>query len=175
MMDLLPANTLLYIDDLQPRQEKTKDETKKIIVIRFSLQPFTVDMADLMGVRDRLFAADGKPLDDMLSASIALKNVQTYRMCWRMSEDAPASIDLEDVKVSSTLNVRRDKEGPVLAASFSASVLYPAADDLLRILHAYSESRYVTFEARQAQLPIEAVEGEVIKPGDPLRPGVEAE
>lgn len=178
MHDLLPANTLLYIDDIKPRQERTKDETKKIISIGFALQPFTREMADLMGVRDRLFGRDGKPLDDVMSIALALKHVPLYTLQWRMSEDAPVGLDLADVKISPVLHVRRDKEGPVYAASFSASVLYPAADDLLTILHAYTESRYVTLEVSNAGLPLtegETVDAEVIKPGDVLRPGVVAE
>ena len=48
--------------------------------------------------------------------------------------------------------------------------------DLLKILHAYTENRYVSFDA-QPSLPLERgdVEGDAIKRGDELRPGIHAE
>jgi len=165
---MFKPNTALYMRDLTFKTETIDSETRKIVVIAFMSQPFQKDMANELNIGRHLFSLEtGDPLDDIISVDLAIATpLQT--MTLKMAPDQPsARIIIPDVQISKKITVRRDKEGPVLAATFTASFRYPDGDTLLYLANGVNNQHFVTFEQQQAEMFPEGGK----QPGDGQRVG----
>lgn len=149
---MLRPKTALYLRGVYPTTETVDQETRKRVVLEFFIQPFTRAQAETLEIAQHLFATkDGDPLSDIAAIELAL-NVPTQQMTIMAAPDAQAGLIVDNVRVSKTIKIRSDKEGPILAASFKVDFPYPAPDDLLYLFNGYLDQHYVTFETMQGSL-----------------------
>lgn len=149
---LLRENVALYLKGVYPTTETVDQETKKRVVLEFFIQPFTQELAQSLDVAGNLFTrSNGDPIDDIVACELAIA-VPLQQMTMRMAPDSPGGRTFSDVRVAKTIKVRRDKEGPILAATIKVDFAYPAPDDLLYLFNGYLDQHYVTFETQQGSL-----------------------
>lgn len=177
---MFKPNTPLYLRDVTFKTETVDGETRKIVVCSFTSQPFTREMANDLEIARHLFAADGEPLNDVISAQLAI-SMPVQQMTLKMAPDATPRFVIADVEVSKAVSVRKDKEGPVFAANFAVNFRYPEADTLLYLANAVNSQLFVTLDTQQGSLGL--APGTDEKPAPPkkqkksgnvteLRPGV---
>lgn len=123
-----------------------------VLKIGLGLQPFTLEMADDLGVRARLFAVNtGRPHDNVLGEKLAL-GLGLQRIGVALAEDqTDDSLVLSDCIIGA-LTVRKDKEGPIYAASFQVEATLPDARDFLFLAERYTHQVFVTFTEQQGDL-----------------------
>jgi hypothetical protein len=149
---MLKPKTAAYLEDVTFRSEAIGDETKKLVVCSFQLQPFTSEQAETLGVMQELFSvSDGEPKRVIESITLHLDE-PLQRLSFARAPDVAPSLVISDVKVSPHLKVRRDKEGPVLAALLKVSFYYPTGAELLFIANGVNEQHFLTFEPQQGDL-----------------------
>lgn len=143
---MFEARTPLYLRDVTFKIEEGKEESRKVVVCSFMVQPFTAAMAENLGIKSRLFnASTGEP-DPVVKALEAAIAVPEQRIEFAMAPDAGRdAVTLPNCRISKTIRIMRDKEGPVFRATFSASSAYPAAKDLLFLAHHINDQHYMTF------------------------------
>jgi hypothetical protein len=133
-------------------KKKNGGEIEKVLKIGFGIQPFTIEMADDLGVKSRLFAPNtGKPHDNVLGETLAL-GLRMQRISISLAEDQSQPSVVLTEGIVGALTVRKDKEGPVYAASFQVSTTLPEARDLLFLAERYTDQVFVTFEAQEGSL-----------------------
>lgn len=151
-VSMFRENTALYLRGVYPTTETVDGETKKRVVLEWFVQPFTQELARSVDVAGNLFSrTDGDPIDDIVNCELAI-SVPIQQMSVRMAPDSPGCRIFENVRVSKTIKVRRDKEGPILAAHFKVDFAYPSPDDLLYLFTGYLDQHFVTFETQQGSL-----------------------
>lgn len=145
---MFEPRTPLYLRDVTFKIEEGKEETRKVVVCSFMVQPFTPAMAEKLGIRSRLFnASTGEP-DPVVKSLEAAIAVPDQRIEFAMAPDAGReAVSLPNCRISKTIRIARDKEGPVFRATFTASSPYPAAKDLLFLAHHINDQHYITFTA----------------------------
>jgi hypothetical protein len=146
---------------LGTRKKKGGDD-EIVLKIGFGIQPFTIELADeLEGVKSRLFAPNtGKPHDNVLGEKLALAlRLQQIEVALA-AEGGAQSLVLTDCHIG-PLTVRKDKEGPVYAASFTVTATLPEARDFLFLAERYTYQVFATFHDQQGDLlPAEPEEPE---------------
>lgn len=156
---ILKENCPLYLRDVTFKTETVDSETRRIVVLSFRAEPFTRQMADSLNIARHLFSADsGEPFSDLVSINIGIA-VPVQELTLRSGPDAPVSLTVRDVKVASTIAVRKDKENPVLSAGVVLNFPYPEAKDLLYLATNVNNQLFVTLENQQSQLPIDEPAG----------------
>lgn len=151
--------TALYLQAVYPGVEKDDQEERRILVLDWQIQPFKPEMAEELGVAGNLFARkDGEPLSDLINITLAI-SAPLQQIEMRMAPDAgDASCILRQVEIDPKLTVRRDKEGPVLCATLSMSVRYPAPDDMLFLMNSYRQQRWLTMTPEQGNMLTDGAE-----------------
>lgn len=131
---------------------KTKDGESSVLKLTLTIQPFTIEMADELGVKSRLFAPNtGQPHGNVLSEKLALGlNLQQIDVAIGVDQQQP-SVTLMDCQIGPA-TFRKDKEGPVFAASFPITAPLPAERDLLFLTERYTQQIFVTFTEQQGSL-----------------------
>jgi hypothetical protein len=149
---MLKAHTAMYLEDVTFRTEPVGEETKKVVVCSFQIQPFTSELAESLGVRGELFSlSDGEP-KKVIESVVLHVDEPVQRMAFSRAPDIAPSLTILDVKVNPHLKVRRDKEGPVLSALLKVSFYYPTGPELLYVANGVNEQHFMTFEAQQGDL-----------------------
>ncbi len=150
---MFTRDVALYLQKVYPAVETVDQEERRILVLEFLIQPFTAEMAEELGILGHLFARKGgQPLDDLASIQVAI-SVPLQQVEFRMAPDTPeASVILRAVDVEDTIRVRKDKEGPVYAATLVTSVRYPDPDALLFLLNGYRRQHFLTFTQEQGDM-----------------------
>lgn len=150
-------DTAMYLQKVYPAVETVDQEERRIMVLEFMVQPFTIEMATELGIQRHLFAkGDSTPMDDVTNITVKIA-MSLQQLEFRPAPDVEkASVILRAVEVEPSLKVRRDKEGPVFAATLICSVRYPAADELLYVLNGYRRQHYLTFSDEQGDMLQEA-------------------
>jgi hypothetical protein len=153
-------DTPLQLKGIYPRLETVDGETRKRVALEFFVQPFRQEMAKDLDVAGNLFTrTDGEPIDDILKIELAI-HVPLQRMTLRSTSDSAASMFVDNVRVDDVIKVRRDKEGPVLAATLGVDFPYPTPQDLLYLFKAYTNQLFATFEPMQGDMLTQAEETE---------------
>lgn len=150
------TRTAIRVDSFGLGTKRKKDGDAEIVLkVGFSIQPFTIEMADDLGIKTRLFAANtGKPHDNILGEKLAL-GLGLQRIGIALAEDqTDDSLVLTEGQIG-PLTVRKDKEGPVYAASFQATCTLPEARDFLFLAERYTQQVFVTFEQQEGGLPLD--------------------
>lgn len=149
---MFKPGTALQLKGIYPKLETVDGETRKRVALEFFVQPFTAEMAKDLDIMGNLYArSDGQPIDDVLKIELAIV-VPLQKMTLASTADSEARMLVENVRVDSAIKVRRDKEGPVLAATFGVDFPYPTPDDLLYLFNNYTNQLSVTFEPQQGSL-----------------------
>lgn len=158
----------LYLAKIYPGVEITDQEERRILVLEWLIQPFNAEMAMELGIMGQLFTRAGAaPIDDLLNITMAIK-VPLQQVEFRMAPDQPdASVILRAVEIEPSLKVRRDKEGPVYAATLVMSVRYPAPDDLLFLMNGYRRQHFLTCTKEQGDMLEQAETGKKKKGRQP--------
>lgn len=155
---MFAPRTPLYLQSIAPGVETVDNETRKILTLEFMAQPFTRELANELGVATDVFEGNsGNPNDILITAKLAIAMPQ-QRMSIAMAPDAAPSIVIERVDIGQSVTIRKDKEGPVLAARFDVTCRYPSGDDLLTIMSNYRECLWLTFETEQGSLGLDEPE-----------------
>lgn len=172
---MFAAKTPLYLRDVTFKTKDVDGENKKVVVLTFMCQPFKPEMAAELDIKSRLFnASTGEPDPVMKSAECAI-SLPTQRVTFHAAPDSPNKrLEIEHARVSPTIKVRKDKEGPVYAATFSIDFDYPTPDGLLFLAHGINDQHFVTFETEQGDMLEGAEDLEERNAGPELRPGVKA-
>ena len=146
-------NTIaMRLNDVRPKTESPDGETRKIVELELFLQPFTAQMAADLDIKSHLYArSDGGPYDDVLRVELGI-SVPLQRMKIASAPDVEPRFVIENVQVGKSIKIRRDKEGPVLAATLAVNFPYPVPEQLLFLFNAYTDQIWVTFEAQQRTL-----------------------
>lgn len=165
---MFKADTPMYLRGISPGVEVVDQETRKTLTLSFLLQPFTREHADDLGVGAELFeGSTGNPNDLVAEAKLRI-SPPDQRMAFRMAPDAPAcTLVINDVEVLKVIKVRADKEGPVLSGHLNVKLRYPSGADLLAIMSAYTEQRWVTFVPQQNALPLDEAPRRARRPPPP--------
>jgi hypothetical protein len=142
--------TPLYLRDVTFRVKDVNGENKKVVDCQFMIQPFKPEMAEELGLRSRLFnMSTGEPDPTIQSAELRI-NVPLQMLSIAMAPDSGEDrLALRHVRVSSTIRVRRDKEGPVYAATFRVDFDYPTPNELLYLAHGINDQHFCTFATEQ--------------------------
>lgn len=162
---MLKPDTPMYLRDVTFGTEKLSDETKKIVTCIFMLQPFTREQAEDLNVHSELFEiSTGEPKAVVESVTLHL-SVPLQRMSFAKAPELKRkSLTVDNVAIGGHLKIRRDKEGPVYAATLSASFYYPSGDELLYIANGVNEQHFMTFASQQGDMLTEASDEEAQKP-----------
>lgn len=152
---MFSADTAMYLKKIKTGVETLDQETRKLLILEFEIQPFRREMAEELGLAYELFeTSSGNPNDLLVDAKLKI-DVPPQRMSFKMAPDATGGrVVLNDVAIKKTIKIRADKEGPVLAAGLTATLRYPTADDLLYIMNGVNEQHFITFESQQRELPL---------------------
>lgn len=135
-------------------KKKAGGDTEIVLKIVLGIQSFTIEMADDLGVKGRLFAPNtGKPHDDVLNSGLSL-GLKMQRIGVALAEDQTEDSLVLTECIIGALSVRKDKEGPVYAASFPVTASLPAGRDLLFLAERYTHQVFLTFEEQEGSLPL---------------------
>lgn len=176
---MLRPNTALYLKGVYPTTETVDQETRKRVVLDFFIQPFTRGQAETLDIAQHLFkTSDGEPLSDIAAIELAI-NRPLQQMTIKSAPDSTAGLIIDNVRVSKTIKIRSDKEGPILAANFKVDFPYPAPDDLLYLFTGYLDQHFVTFDTMQGSLgladpPADAPPKKAKKRNEPTLPAPDA-
>lgn len=146
---MFKPNTPLYLKDVVFTTEVGKDLTRKVVSCVFMVQPFTRELAASVDMQNRLFSiTDGEPLPDIIQATLAAP-AGLKQMAFKMAPDqGRESMTARAVRIG-PFKIRKDKEGPVYACSFTASFYYPEPNDLMFLANGVNEQHFVTFNPEQ--------------------------
>lgn len=118
----------------------------KIVVMTLLVQPFTADLAEELGLKRHLFALNtGEPLENVISTQLKIAP-SLQKVGIAMAPDTRDSVTIRDVTVHNSVAIRRDKEGPIFAATFRLSFELPDADTIQWLAREYTEMAYFVFE-----------------------------
>lgn len=156
------------IEDLHFGVQKGEDSITKRVVMTLLVQPFTAELAEELGLKRHLFALNtGEPLENVISTKLRIAP-SLQKMGIALAPDTRDSVVLRNVAIDTAVAVRKDKEGPVYAATFKLSFDLPDAKTILWLAGEYTEMAYFAFEPDgQRTLDEAAAEGE--KPAAPTQ------
>lgn len=165
---MFAPRTAMYLNNVSQKKEtNSKGERQKLIVLTFTIQPFTPDQAADLNVKSRLFdASSGDPFDDVLGSKLAVSAGGKQKvLLYRAPEpEMPVSVELRYATFDGGISVRADKETPQYAATFSLVADKPSADDLLKIWDGCYEQWFATFELEQPSILETEEQAEARKP-----------
>lgn len=135
------------------KQIREGNDRRRVLVLAFQLQPFTVEMAEDLNVKSRLFSVrTGEALPDVLSTSLAIQAPpQRVEIRLAPDQDRP-SVELVAAVIKPVLTVRKDKEGPVYSATVTIVSDYPSGDNLLMLMQRVTEQFFVTLAPEQGDM-----------------------
>lgn len=149
---MFAKNTPMRLVGCAGKQLKDGSERRRVLVLSFQLQPFTMEMAADLDIARHLFGRSGEPLPDVINMTLAIVS-PLLRVQIRSAPDLPqATITINDADLSPKLAVRKDKEGPVYSATLVLISDYPSGDDLLFLMQRVTEQFFVTLEPGQGDL-----------------------
>jgi hypothetical protein len=156
---MFATNTPARLVGVAGQQVREKDERRRVIVLAFQLQPFTVAMADDLNIKGRLFSSlDGEPLKDVISTKLAI-GVPKQRVEIRLAPDQEVpSVELYAAVIKPAITIRKDREGPVYSATFYVVSDYPSGDNLLLLMQRVTEQFFVTLTPEQGDM-LDTAEG----------------
>jgi len=152
-------NVAMRLEKFGLGTKKNGGDIEKVLKIGFGIQPFTIEMADDLGVKARLFAPNtGKPHDNVIGETLAL-GLRMQRVSISLAEDQSQPSVVLTEGIVGPLAVRKDKEGPVYAASFQVTATLPEARDLLFLAERYTDQVFVTLDEQEGSLPLDGGDG----------------
>lgn len=127
-----------------------KGERRRVLVLSFQLQPFTVPMAEDLNIKGRLFSSiDGEPLKDIISSTLSIA-APPQRVEIRLAPDqGRPSVELFAALLQPKITIRKDREGPVYSATIYIVSDYPSGDNLLLLMQRVTEQFFVTLGTEQ--------------------------
>lgn len=180
---MFPPSTPTTLANVTFTTEDTDDGARRIVVMTFTLAPFTTAQAEAVAVRSLLFASNGRPKEAIESAILHI-DLPLQRLTFAMAPDQTETrIVFADVQVESQWKIKINQATEAVQASFKATMAYPTATDLLYLASGVGDTHYLTFEPEQGDL-LTAVPADApprrrgmsaVDRGDELRPGVHAE
>lgn len=157
----------IYLSDLSIRAAPKKQkgaEDSKILVAACVVQPFTSEIAEALvpSCKSKLFGRDGNPAEDMKRVTLSMHAPYYFAgHFFRVADNVRPQVKVEDVKLEPTLEVRRDKETPVFAATFRLDFPFPAEDDardLMWLARAVNSQLWISLVEQQGNLVDKAEE-----------------
>lgn len=136
-----------YLKNLSFKMERVRDTEVRVIVASFFIQPVTFEIADALGIAAELYTASKTPVEVLRSASLDLgqgKKTHLMRLHSTVDESTMPTFVTEDAFLGRTIQIRRDKEGPVFAGTLKVNFTYPAAAALLTLANAINQQYWLT-------------------------------
>jgi len=151
---MFAPDTPMTLTDVTFTTEVEDEETRRVVVCKFAIAPFTLAMADDLNIRTVLFDTSGL-LKEAIETVVANISVPDQRLTFAMSPDqGDRRVVLPNVEVVEKLKakIKRDRDPVVCEAVLKLRFLYPTADQLLYIANGVNETHYLTFEPEQLDL-----------------------
>lgn len=149
---MFAKNTPMRLIGCAGKQIKDGSDRRRVLVLSFQLQPFTIEMASDLDIARHLFGRGGDPLPDVLATTLAIVT-PVLKVSIRSAPDLPqATVIIDDAECSPKIVVRKDKEGPVYSATLVLIADYPKGDDLLFLMQRVTEQFFLTLEPGQGDL-----------------------
>jgi len=166
---MFAPNTPMTLTDVTFTTEVVDEETRRIVVCTFHMEPFTGVQAEDLHVRSLLFDATTGLPKEAIETIVLHVDLPLQRMAFAMAPDhLNMRIIVDDVKLEPKIRakVKRDRDPLMVDATLKLSFHYPSASDLLYIANGVDDVHYMTFEPMQRDL---------LDTPDEVRPGVFAE
>jgi hypothetical protein len=149
-----------YLDGVNLRLEKTKDNEHKVIDLTLRVQPFTPELANALhpDVRALLFtmnSATPKPLLKAVALNLADVPTQHIDAFLLPEETDAAGFTLMDAEIGD-LRVRTEKSVDGYALIFYATIGPVGKDELEYVTNWYTQARFLTFREAQATMDFSA-------------------
>jgi len=195
LMRLFDVDTIpCYLDAIDHRLEKRKDQETKVIDLTLRVQPFTPELAAALDpdVRALLFTlTDARPKPKIKAVQFALTIPRQALTVHRLPE-LDGSIVFTDCEIDD-VRARTEKGVDGLALIFYATYGPASPRDLEYVCDWHTQQRFVSFHPQaptldfagadepEAELPPAPPRGRgrrgspAVGPGDELRPGIAAE
>lgn len=165
----------VYLREVAFGREPGKDNKQvRVCILRTMIQPFSLSVARVLGVKNELYASDGKRNPHVRMAVLSMGNgklpfiVELYAA----PDLEEPTIEVENAIVGPEVRVRVDKEGPIFSANLEIKFSYPEADELLLLAHSIGDQWFVSTTPMQTELA--DVNEEKPAAADPELPGTEA-
>lgn len=153
---MFEKRTAMYLRDVFPKEVKEDDGTsRKCLVLKMQLQPFTAEQAGELNVKTRLFDSKGDAHQDVQAATLSIRINGLQGVTFHRAPDAemPQSLVLRNITVEQSVKVRCDGETPQYAATFTlVTDGMPAPKDLLYLIEGHASQHFLTFEDEQGDL-----------------------
>ena len=152
---MFAPDTPLTLTDVSFTTETVDDETRRIVVLKFKLRPFTAAHAEDLNMRSLLFTAStGVPKPALMKATVNVA-VNEQQVTFAMAPDqVDRRIVLRNVTVDPqvAVAVKHDREPAECEATIKLTFVYPPADVLLYLASGVNDVHYLTFEQEQGDL-----------------------
>jgi hypothetical protein len=176
----------MTLTDVRFTIETLDEDERRVIVMTFTIAPFTAPLADDLNIKSVLFAAGGTPKDAFETVVVHIDAPLQWLTFAMGPDETEHRIVLPEVTVIGRLKakVKRDREPFTMDVAIEFSVRHLDAETLLYIANGVNATHYLTLDPEQSDLLTGMTDGRprrggrgmpAIDAGDELRPGVQAE
>lgn len=143
-----------YLTALHFFENRKKDsDGGSLVEITLEFTDLGPELCDAInpGVRARLFAREGKPVDELASAAINLP-VALHIVHLAPAPGMPAAITITEAEPRPTLKVRRLKKAPQYVATLKFAAAHPDRDLLAKLVDGLRKQHRLTVVRQQGLL-----------------------
>ena len=152
---MFAPDTPLTLTDVSFTTETVDENTRRIVVLKVKLRPFTAQHAEEVGVRSVLFnASTGLPKPAISKATVIIA-VAEQQVTFAMAPDqGERRIVLRNVTVDPQMvvTIKHDRDPGECDATIKLTFAYPTADVLLYLASGVNDTHYLTFDSEQGDL-----------------------
>lgn len=152
---MLIPNLPIYLRDVTFTTETKDGETRRVVKCAIRIAPFSSELAEALGpgVRERLFTRNtADPVEDV--AEIKFRIAEPFQeLRVKLTKDSERdTLVIPDVRVSSIIRVKRDKETPTFEANIDIDFNYPSKEELYTLVSNINNQLIVTFNDQQTTM-----------------------
>jgi hypothetical protein len=144
----------VYLRDVSFRKEKNSDNALvRVCVLKTMIQPFTPELAQLLGVRGDLYT--GSSRNRHIKSAIfdlGLGKLPFKVSLYAAPDLETPSLEMGTANLGPTLPVRVDTEGPIFSASLDLQFSYPDPKDLLMLVNSIGDQWWISTKLLQTEL-----------------------